>query len=312
MVEAHLPIVAKGVITDDPLLDLPAGSRLEIRTVAPSADLLDVASPPPLSWFEGALLQLHVGDREHGRVVGSAAMVAPGLAITAKHVLDEEMPKIMSCELAIYATAISASGLDIWQPRHIAFQPETDLAIIAMERRSPLTDPPMLYQASLSTRLPPVGEVMLICGFRSGELVNTFARDEPQFGGEFRIAAGRVTEDRFPTGRDRLILPWPTFFVDVETTRGMSGGPVFDKFGKMVGVLCRSLGDKDAGIPSYVSMIYPALCVEFEASWPPGIYRQKETLLRLSGTHCAIEGGEKLIRHVDANGAGAWTYEPWE
>ncbi|WP_310541587.1 hypothetical protein, partial [Phenylobacterium sp.] len=53
------------------------------------------------------------------------------------------------------------------------------------------------------------------------------------------------------------------------TPGGLSGGPVFNENGRVVGILSKSLGDAESGRPSYVSLIWPALIAEVDATWPP-------------------------------------------
>ncbi len=57
----------------------------------------------------------------------------------------------------------------------------------------------------------------------------------------------------FPEGRDRILMPWPCFRTNIHLHGGSSGGPVFDAFGNVFGVNCRSM-DPDTDI-SFVTPI---------------------------------------------------------
>lgn len=52
----------------------------------------------------------------------------------------------------------------------------------------------------------------------------------------------------YPHGRDRVMLPWPVLEVDCPTWGGMSGGPVFDEHGHLIGLLCSSFSVEEGGI----------------------------------------------------------------
>src|SRR4051794_36701537 len=87
----------KGMVTGDPLADLPIGASISAKPVVfGTSD----AQPIPLdvsnwSFFEGALLAVALRDADGTRILGTAVMVAPGLAMTATHVLTDDMTGLM-------------------------------------------------------------------------------------------------------------------------------------------------------------------------------------------------------------------------
>jgi hypothetical protein len=55
------------------------------------------------------------------------------------------------------------------------------------------------------------------------------------------------------------MLPWPTIEVDCGTKGEITGGPAFDKYRMLVGILTSSFEAEDDLGPSYVSLLWPAL-----------------------------------------------------
>lgn len=59
-----------------------------------------------------------------------------------------------------------------------------------------------------------------------------------------RVGFGKVT-DRFPDGRDVVMLPFPCFQSDMPIYGANSGGPVFDEKGRVCGINCTSYEGSD-------------------------------------------------------------------
>lgn len=59
-----------------------------------------------------------------------------------------------------------------------------------------------------------------------------------------RVSVGKVVE-RFPAGRDSVMLPFPCFQSDMPLYGANSGGPVFDEKGRVCGINCTSYEGAD-------------------------------------------------------------------
>jgi hypothetical protein len=59
-----------------------------------------------------------------------------------------------------------------------------------------------------------------------------------------RVNRGEVLEV-FPDGRDRVMMPFPCFRSDIPIYGANSGGPVFDKAGRVCGINCTSYEGQD-------------------------------------------------------------------
>ena len=70
--------------------------------------------------------------------------------------------------------------------------------------------------------------------------------------------SGEVLEV-YERGRDRAMLPHPCFHTNAVFDAGMSGGPVFNDAGQLVGLVSSSVPpDDDGPWSSYASLLWPA------------------------------------------------------
>lgn len=68
----------------------------------------------------------------------------------------------------------------------------------------------------------------------------------------------------------------------MNTTGGMSGGPVFNTKGHLVGIVSSSYEAYDILGPTYVSLIWPAGVGEVAVQWPCGFWPKEEVGLKLA------------------------------
>lgn len=137
---------------------------------------------------------------------GSGVLIAPDLVITANHVTSDGDPfKI------VLSDGMESEGAVIqsW--------PDQDAALIRL--KTPSTLPP----AELACRKPVWGEPVAVVG-------------APLAGVHWLVAAGTVASVdamTFPTDdpTQPFLIP-----INVDLNPGMSGGPIFDKDGKLLGI----------------------------------------------------------------------------
>ena len=196
--------------------------------------------------------------------------------------------------------AILSSGLMIWRPRHVTIVDSTDMALLTLECASPL--PGVLRNATISTRLPRVGERIFIAGVRHEVEAGSEVAD---LGVRMMVAAG-VILDRYELRRDQM-LPWPTLAV----LSGMSGGPAFDERGFLIGLLSSS---SDGEQVAYVSLLWPSLTTKVTPPWPPGLYQMPMSLLEMDRRLCGIERPDALeiVRDGSSDGSNKVIYRPWD
>jgi hypothetical protein len=305
--EGTTPKWITGTITADPLLDLPVGAK-----IAFSSQLFPSDAPGGLTailnwdFFDGAVIGLHFGDPLNQLVLGSGVMVAPGVALAAKHVVESEIEAIIQGGTGFICTAIASSGLMVWRPRHVTLVENTDLALLTLECASPL--PEVLRNATISTRLPKLGERIFIAGVRHEFEIG---RELSDINMRMMVAVGTVTE-RYEIGRDRVMYPWPVLEVDCHALHGMSGGPAFDERGFLIGLLSASTDAEPPG-PAFVSLLWPALATRVTPPWPPGLYPAAVSLLEIDRKLCGIERPDALgVERDESNGSCKVAYLPWD
>lgn len=116
---------------------------------------------------------------------------------------------------------------------------------------------------------------------------------------EWRASRGPVI-DVFPSRRDSVEGPFPSFHAEVHCPRGMSGGPVFDTNGGVVGVVSRGL-DLAPGEPpvSFCASIAPIFTMPMplgDSMEPIGQSKEIEHL-QITGPSVTIaddEGGQTV------------------
>jgi hypothetical protein len=300
---------ATGIITEDPSSEMPIGATLKFNPILVSHNF-EHSSVWLKDWesFDGVLLSIHFANIETHSIEGSGVLVAPGIALCSKHVIIPNLEKIMTSQLGAIAMALSRSGVQIWRISKITLIGNSDLAIIGLTYASKLPDQNSFNVAIISTRLPKIGEKLLIGGFRASDYnFNVSVDDNNQrvmnCSGNVLCSTGIIT-NRFPTGRDLSMLPGPALEVGCPSFGGMSGGPVFDSQGMLVGLLSSSYDDG----PSYVSLLWPALASEFEGGWPTQLFKGKTSLLNLTPSVCKIDRPEAIHKKPD----GIVEYEIWE
>jgi hypothetical protein len=257
----------------------------------------------------GLVLALAVGSAAGTEVHGSAVLVAPGVALCARHVIEDYAAPLKSGQASALCVGFDDGSLRLWRVAHLTTVPATDLAILGLTYATDLPDDHTFYQAHISTRTPALGERLICLGFRAEHPLFPAGTNVT---GTVQFSAGTVLESH-PEGRDSLVLPWPCLVADFPAWGGMSGGPVFDTAGRLIGLLSASLQAEDEPSPSYVSLIWPSLGIEFLGEWPVTERAAQRTLLTLERAVCGIDRPEAVSVHVDsATRRTSITYARWE
>jgi hypothetical protein len=258
--------------------------------------------------FQGMVLALIFGDGEKSWCMGSAVMVAPGVALCASHVIEPHIEDLMQMRVEGVCFGVASQGPQGWRIRNVRGTALSDVCIISLESASEIPADNTFYKASITTRLPAIGEQLTVSGFRPVQRVfHSDFKGEAQLGALLKISMGTVTQ-QFPRGRDRLLVPWPALEIDCPAWGAMSGGPVFDNRGFLVGLISRSLETADEPSPMICSLLWPILASHFDGGWPFD-HEQKCLLERAD---CVIERSDavKSVFNRVTNESGL-LYEPW-
>ena len=193
--------------------------------------------------------------------IGSGIMIAPGVALTATHVLDE-FPRSGSGPLLL--TFLPDGAGRAWLPTSTvtfsgasefyggARKVISDLTIVSCGLNSIAHTNHPLSLAHIELCLPLVGQRLWAVGFRHGEIDGDETAVSPLF------SSGLVTAS-YPHGRGERMRS-PCVEVAMEALGGMSGGPVFNKEGRLIGIMSSSF---DGG-PSYVTLVWDSFRVSID------------------------------------------------
>ncbi|MBD3886381.1 trypsin-like peptidase domain-containing protein [Phormidium tenue FACHB-886] len=297
----------RGIVTDDPLLGFPVGTSIDLEPVVFSGADSTPIPQGTINWtfFEGALLAVVVSTPEDHVVLGTAVVIAPGLAITATHVFNERIPDILCGAVSIACVGPTSTGVEFWRVRTINTCPSDDIAYLSIQLASPISASWRFRSIALTTRAPKPGEMVYVIGF---QFPNVFS--DSQFSvrmtGNLYVASGKVGSVYYPM-RDSVLMPFPAIEIMCGSLGGMSGGAVLDAQGYLLGVTSRGFETDDRSGPSYAAWLVGGLNRKLEIPWPPGLYPQQVHLLEMDGCTLRIDGRE----HVTALDEHTVSYQLW-
>lgn len=263
----------RGTILGAPFA-LPAGQELRVNSVlVPPQPEDGVMLIRPENLLNGPLLALWCSGNGVGNHRGSAFLVAPGVAITAYHVIEDYKDKegllTAGAELVAFG---QQDGLGLsWIVRTIVEPEEGDVAILLMDLHTALPEDFRLLVFELGARLPRLGERCTVVGIRSNLPggVNELDDDRRHLGSiqASTIASSGAVVDLYPEGRPFL---GPSIAIEATAIGCMSGGPVFDARGLVIGMISTSVQIEDAYV-STASLLWQTLWVEIGPTWPSGM-----------------------------------------
>jgi hypothetical protein len=245
-----------------------------------------------MAHYNGVLLSVHFHSQteEWTTVEGSAVMVAPGVAFAAAHVLEPHKRDTVWC------TGYTPSGPRYWVVTEVTKLNNSDIVILALKYASAPPTNGRFVQAMIMTRLPGIGEEVMVVDLRASkehvkaddEMRFPIADGKIRYDADVRIGIGKVAQHHL-SGRLPGVGPSPIIEVSCSTAGGLSGGPAFDKFAKVFGILSMSLDHADGRGPSYILMIWPALVSIIRPAFLDHHMPASFSLLDLGNNLCGID-----------------------
>lgn len=243
------------------------------------------------------VLRLVVGFHSDAPVVvGTATILCSHLLITAKHVLTDSAV-LAGSRIADPTSPEAATRVDrglsavqllpgpeyvVWDVVSAIAHPVSDLALLHVSsnpKRSHADNGLPPNAPEVNALGPQVRERVAAFGYRRGQVRasrNTAGGLHIEISDEFMSSVG-VVRQIHERGRDNVMLPFPCYQVGARFDAGMSGGPVFDEYGSLCGLVCANVdGSHQTGEPiSYVTTLWPlfALMINFDRgdNYPRGV-----------------------------------------
>jgi len=267
------------------------------RWIVPELDAVDAIGELELWALRGLIVAIGFFDDENNRIMGSGVMIAPGLCLTATHIMEE-----MHEKNALAYSFPSENNIRIWAAKDFSAQQKVSIEIIPFQKKHPrymdvgvlsltpfskFKDAEDYVFAPLEVSIPKIGERLWATGYREIENdgVPTLA---------FFCTSGIVTE-QYLEGRGSHING-PCIEVAMEALGGMSGGPVFNAERRVVGVISSSLEADGYNGPTYISLIWPSLLSTIYAPWPEGLWPEK-----MAGIQTDIDKGVRVLGSARIN-----------
>lgn len=295
------------IVSDDLLSDPANGTTLRVEPLR--IDPLAIgASPVDVNnWeiFDGALLAIGVMYGDHFQVEGTAVMIAPGLAISAKHILDDHYPTTRPpSDGSLMCLGLRANGeLQAWHCYELKYSNdgEGDLALLSLKLISQVSDGFCFKTFPLTTRVPAAGERLTVIGFRFEQPAEV---ERGVWDVNAYLLAGRLYVSSGAAGvfsrkHDSVLAPYATIEVRCGSLGGMSGGAVVDSNGELVGVTSVGWQTSDQEGPTLAAWWVDVLGGQPTLSWPLNMYQPGSAVVDIP---LGVINGRELIERTDDRG----------
>jgi hypothetical protein len=277
-------------ISTDPVDFTNVDEQFRIRNVEPQHPAMQVAM---------ALIAENDGE---SRCVGTGFAVAPGLAVTAQHVIDgcatyqekRDGYRRPGAQFSLHAIQLHEGKICQWSVEAIYGSTAADIAFLQLSRPAWWGDGPGQVKpriARLNLNPPNIGDELRIFGFPNSKFEGVSLVVSPS---ECACRVRRVDREL------SVLSPHWRIEVEGEIEPGMSGGPCFDANWDVVGVNSSEWRGDD--ILAYVAPLWPAMKLEidlFKSGPFPAIDLFKQGPLRALGyrrVYVASEGTVHLSK----------------
>lgn len=216
---------------------------------------------PATTPFSEVVLRLVLDlNSDRPSIIGSATVIAPRLAVTARHTLLDLVTggstEIHHQLVALQIVPENDFEYVVWDVAEVVLHPSSDIAVLhfgADPARS--GDGQLGWKSPIVNPLPPiVDEVVAAVGYRLGSIAtskNPDGSNHLELVDEPMVSTGIVREVHHLRRDSRL--DFPCFHIGSRFDGGMSGGPIFDEAGHLCGLICSGLDESDSSEAEPVS-----------------------------------------------------------
>jgi hypothetical protein len=208
---------------------------------------------------------------------GTAVIIGPRLAITAKHVVEDYEERLG--RFSVIAANVLEGGTvgALWSANKYYSSPFTDITLLFL---SPVSGskPAEEYDWSkcpmMNLAPPEKGSAIWGFGYPNSEVEHLSAEGGEQsptgivrikWSDKPSITTGEVIEI-FDERRDISRMPFPGFQTNARFDGGMSGGPIFNSDGELCGIISSAYEPYEEGEPwaSFVSSLWPLMGLQLD------------------------------------------------
>ncbi|MBI2517041.1 MAG: trypsin-like peptidase domain-containing protein [Opitutae bacterium] len=226
---------------------------------------------------------------------GSAVLVAPHLALTARHVTDDfatryegQREPVPKASYHITARAFSAKGWHMFDVQRTFNCLGTDITALYLSLAAGQNTNYAWPRITLDLLPPKRGTKVWSWGHVDPVAqVDEANPNITRWWTQLARSSG-VVEEIYPLMRDRGMINFPSFRFDAQVDHSMSGGPIFDETGCLVGINSSSIAP-DGVYPAHVSngaLLWPVPALTFEnkgETFPADRMIERIDDLRLAG-----------------------------
>ena len=145
----------------------------------------------------------------------------------------------------------------------------TDVAFLRLNPYNDIaTNNPLTKQVIIDFTPPKIGSEVVGFGYYGTHSESKISFYDKEKGPLLEVTHWPVTTvgnvaEIYPEKRDSLILNFPSFRVNFKSKPGMSGGPVFNKAGNLVGVISSGMEGHDI---ANVCLLWPSVLTEIQTA----------------------------------------------
>jgi hypothetical protein len=231
-----------------------------------SKSAIRTAISPILVWNDG----------KNPRVVGTAILLGPGLALSALHVIEDFVPRTkhtseIKANVVVFQTISGAA----WYIRRVWATTHTDAVFLGLEPKNDAANNFKWHRFGINLHLPKPGDKIFAAGFSSSQ-INGVDEGLTQEGItviktslHLQILNGVVQESH--GSKHEGHLDFPCFQCNAKFDHQMSGGPVLDERGYLRGLVCKgfTFSPDDTGEPvSFAAGIMSAMAIKIDRTLP--------------------------------------------
>jgi hypothetical protein len=207
-----------------------------------------VDSPLPSPINEIVVQITSAVDGEDHYASGTGVIIAPYLALAARHVLEEHWGRHHGGSLPLTGEATTrfsfllaqqiGNELNLWTVTRVWVSNLTDIVLLRLTPHSTGAAAYAFRALPIDVVPPRVGERVFAFGY-SDSATEVVAPKELKISHRPITTHGDVIEVHHQQ-RDPVKMPFPCFRTNARFDGGMSGGPVFNQAGHLCGLICSS------------------------------------------------------------------------